>query len=487
MEYIGENLKIFLVNFSKKRIKIKLNIIFDKGSYRDPAGQVFYYKDNIYRGLNLEGCKRYKFIKENQILDESIKNNFLINTKEVSNSNLFPSSKNFELILEHKKINFISYPYEWCFDQLKDAALLHLNFQLFLLEKNCILIDASAFNIQFINSKPIFIDVLSLSKYTEGTYWIAHRQFCENFLNPLLLSSKKDINFNNWFKGNLEGISTSDINAILSLKDKINPSIFIHVFLMDRIQKKMIKNPNEVFSKIKKKKKISKNTYKSILLQLKKTISNLKKNNSVSQWQNYSIENTYRSDEEKLKIKLVGNFSKKYKFNYLADLGCNDGLYSFTSLEKGSKNVVGFDFDLNSLNKAYLISKKKNLNFQTVYMDAVNPSPNQGWNEQERKGLSQRIKFDGMIALAFNHHLAIAKNIPLEESIKWLVSFAPKGIIEFVPKEDETVKKMLQLREDIFSQYNEDIFKNILGKFTKITSKNVVSSSGRALYEFDIL
>ena len=120
-------------------------------------------------------------------------------------------------------------------------------------------------------------------------------------------------------------------------------------------------------------------------------------------------------------------------------------------------------------------------------MDAVNPSTNQGWNEQERKGLSQRIKFDGMIALAFNHHLAIAKNIPLEESIKWLVSFAPKGIIEFVPKEDETVKKMLQLREDIFSQYNEDIFKNILGKFTKITSKNVVSSSGRALYEFDIL
>ena len=136
----------------------------------------------------------------------------------------------FDIILEHEKIDYITYPYEWCFDQLKDAALHHLDFQLFLLEKNCVLIDASAYNIQFINSKPIFIDVLSLSEYKDGSYWVGHKQFCENYLNPLILSSKKDIDFNNWFRGNLEGIPTSDLNKILTLKDKFN-FLFFFMFI----------------------------------------------------------------------------------------------------------------------------------------------------------------------------------------------------------------------------------------------------------------
>lgn len=464
-----------------------MSIIFEKGSYRDPAGQVFYHKDKVFRGLTLSGERRYNFIKNEGILDESIKRKFLIKTEEVSDIENFKDKNQFKKILQHEKINFITYPYEWCFDQLKDAALHHLDFQIFLLNRNCILVDASAYNIQFINSKPIFIDILSLSNYEEGSYWLAHKQFCENFLNPLILSSKKNISFNNWFRGNLEGITTSDLNNVLSFKDKLNPTIFIHVSLMDKLQKKTIKNPNQVYQKINKKKKMSKTSYMGILKQLRNTIAKLKKKDSVTQWKNYSLNNTYNSEEEKNKIKIVEAFARKYNFDFMADLGCNDGLYSFSSLKGGVKNVIGFDFDLNALNKAYLIAKKEKLNFQTVYMDASNPSPNQGWNENERKSMSKRFRFDGMIALAFNHHLAIAKNIPLQHSLKWLMSFAPRGIVEFVPKHDETVRKMLQLREDIFPNYDEENFKNIIETESKIVSKNVVSSSGRTLYEYSFL
>ena len=464
-----------------------MTIFFEKGSYRDPAGKVFYKNGKVYRGLNSEGVKRYNFIKDSKILEESIKNNFLIKTKEANNLEENNSLKDFKIILEHEKINFITYPYEWCFNQLKDAAIHQLNFQIFLLEKNCVLIDASAYNIQFLNTKPIFIDVLSLAEYHEGMHWTAHKQFCENFLNPLLLGSRKGIDFNNWFRGNMEGISTTDINSILSLRDKVNPVIFSHVCLLDKIQKNILSNPDKAFKKLDKKRSISKYSYKSILLQLRNFILKLKKKDKISVWQNYSTDNTYKSNEETNKIKIVEQFSKKYKFEYLADLGCNDGLYSFSSLKQGTKNVIGFDFDLNALDRAYVTAKKENLNFQSVYMDAVNPSPNQGWNEKERKGLLKRIQFDGMIALAFNHHLSIAKNIPLEDSIKWLISFAPKGIIEFVPKDDITIKKMLQIREDIFENYNITIFEQILGKNTRIVSKNEVSSSGRILYEYSIL
>ena len=461
-----------------------MNIEFEKGSYRDPVGKIFYYKGRVLRGLNSKGVERFKYIKENHILDESIKKNFLISTKEATDLPKINELSEFDLILEHKKLDYITYPYEWCFEQLKDAALHHLNFQLFLLEKNCVLIDASAYNIQFINSKPIFIDTLSLSEYKEGSYWTGHKQFCENFLNPLILSSKKNIDFNNWFKGNLEGITTSDLNNILSLKDKLNYSLFFHVFLMDRYEKKALLKPKEISQRINKKKALSKKSYKGMLLQLKKFILGLSKDKTLSKWSNYSENNSYNPEEEEKKIRIIENFIKKNKFNYLADLGCNDGLYSFKSLKCGAKKVLGFDSDLNVLNKAYLSSKINNLNFHPVYMDFTNPSPSQGWNEKERKGFNQRMKFNGMIALALYHHITIGNNIPMKEAIDWLISFAPKGVIEFVPKEDDMIKEMTKLKGDIFENYNEERFKLYLEQKVKIININKVSSSGRTLYEY---
>ena len=461
-----------------------MNIEFEKGSYRDPVGKIFYYKGRVLRGLNSKGVERFKYIKENHILDESIKKNFLISTKEATDLPKINELSEFDLILEHKRIDYITYPYEWCFDQLKDAALHHLNFQLFLLEKNCVLIDASAYNIQFINSKPIFIDTLSLSEYKEGSYWTGHKQFCENFLNPLILSSKKNIDFNNWFKGNLEGITTSDLNNILSLKDKLNYSLFFHVFLMDRYEKKALLKPKEISQRINKKKALSKKSYKGMLLQLKKFILGLSKDKTLSKWSNYSENNSYNPEEEEKKIRIIENFIKKNKFNYLADLGCNDGLYSFKSLKCGAKKVLGFDSDLNVLNKAYLSSKINNLNFHPVYIDFTNPSPSQGWNEKERKGFNQRMKFNGMIALALYHHITIGNNIPMKEAIDWLISFAPKGVIEFVPKEDDMIKEMTKLKGDIFENYNEERFKLYLEQKVKIININKVSSSGRTLYEY---
>jgi ribosomal protein L11 methylase PrmA len=464
-----------------------LNLIFEKGSYKDPAGQVFYYNDSVYRALTKEGVKRFNEIKNKGIIDESISKKFLIDTKVIDSEYFSEHLNKYYLFLEHKKINFVSYPYEWCFEQLKQAALHHLNFQIFLLERDCVLIDASAYNIQFNNTKPIFIDVLSIENYKYGSYWFGHKQFCEQFLNPLLISSAKNINFNNWFKGNLDGISTSDTNSILSFKDKINPSVFTHVFLLDRLQKKTIENPKETIRKLNKKKNISKETYKYLLLNLKNFITKLKISNNKSLWQNYSINNTYSFQEESLKKKIIANFSQKNKFNCLVDLGCNNGTYSFLSLESGSKNVIGFDYDLNALNDSFIKAKKNSSNFLPLYMDVSNPSANLGWDENERKNISSRAKFDGMIALALIHHLCIAKNIPLENAINWLVSFAPKGIIEFVPKNDETIIKMLQLREDIFSDYTAENFENILKKKTKIIEKKIISSSGRTLYEYQAI
>ena len=146
--------------------------------------------------------------------------------------------------------------------------------------------------------------------------------------------------------------------------------------------------------------------------------------------------------------------------------------------------MIGFDYDLNSINNAFKYSKEKNLNFLPLYLDAANPSPNHGWLQNERKGFMQRANFSGMLSLAFEHHLAIAKNIPLDQVIEFLTNIAPRGLIEFVPKNDCTVKKMISLKGDIFKDYNEENFKNLLSKTSKIVSEKIVSSSGRKILNF---
>ena len=453
----------------------------EQGSFRDPAGKIFYYKNKVYRKINILGKSRLKYILEKKIIDNAIKNKFLIDSKIVNLNDEIEKDDN-DMIFEHDSIPFISYPYEWSFSQLKSAAIHHLDFHLYLLENNATLIDASAYNVQFIASKPIFIDLLSLKKYQEGEYWTGHKQFCENFLNPLILKSKKGINFNNWFRGNLEGIHTNELNNTLNFFDKLSYNIFVHVYLLNKIE--INSEKNKTLKVNKKIKKFPKKNFVSMLKQLKKFILNLDDKKKFTTWQDYSKLNSYKPNEENEKIEIVKNFCSKNKFNMLADLGCNDGIYSKNALSAGCNFVVGFDFDINAVDKAFKKSEREKLNFLPLYYDASNPSPNMGWNDNERKNIEKRGNFNGVIALAFEHHLSIAKNIPLEDVVKWIMFLAPKGLIEFVPKNDPTIQKMLELKGDIFPDYNENNFEKIILKYGKIIMKKVISDSGRTIYEF---
>ena len=216
------------------------SIKIDPGSFRDPSGNIFNHEDKIIRILKKEGTDRLKYFKENDLLNQSISRKFLIESNFIDAKALDLDLDNVEEIIEHKKLNYISYPYEWSFDQLKDAALHHLEFHIFLLKNEATLIDSSAYNIQFDGYKPVFIDILSIKKYQNGEYWKGHKQFCENFLYPLILKAKKNIDFNNWFRGNLEGIKSHEINSLLTLGNKFSYTIFTQVVLLNYLEKKFL-------------------------------------------------------------------------------------------------------------------------------------------------------------------------------------------------------------------------------------------------------
>ena len=455
------------------------------GSFRDPSASIFIFEDRIIRKINKSGNEKINLFLSSKILEESIEQNYLVDTWIVDDQEL-KKKFNSEFLLEHKKVPFISYPYEWSFEQLKDAALHHLNFNIFLLEKNFQLSDATAYNIQFIGNKPIFIDAMSIEKYDVGSNWNGHNQFCEQYLNPLIINSRKKIFHNNWYRGNIEGISNADTCKILNIFQKLNPTIFLNVVLPTFFENKnKLKNIDELKLLKNNKRNFNKNSYLWMLKNLKKFISKIKKSNEKTFWKNYDVDNTYSDEQFEIKKKIVSEFIKKNKSKNLCDLGCNTGEYSEISINNGCKNVVGFDYDQGALGKSYLRSKQKNLQFLPLYLDAANPSSNIGWNQTERFGLLERCNFDAMIALAFEHHLAIAKNIPLNDLIEWFISIAPKGLIEFVPKEDETIQIMLKYRKDIFIDYTEENFKKLLLQKAKIIQINNIKNTKRKIYEYE--
>ena len=437
-------------------------LIIDDGSFRDPDARVAYLNNSVYRIVYPNGFKKFDFIKK--ILQNKSIAEYLIDTKEVDQEELklleLENNKNVR-VFKHKKIDYISYPYEWSFYRLKDAAIHHLNLHINLLKNNATLIDAYSYNVQFNNYSPIFIDLMSIKEYSEGEFWTGHKQFCESFLNPLVLKSKLGINYNNWFKGNLEGIDTGELSKLLKFRHMFSWNIFYNILLLNYFEKKYKKNED---LKITKNKKLKKSYYLSILTNLVNFIDSLKPKKEASVWGEYSRDNTYSDEEKKNKYEFISNYFNKNKSNRVLDLGCNNGEYSKLAIQSGCKSVVGLDYDLNAIDEAYWISKKERLNFLPLYFDVSNPSSDIGWHQKERKGFMKRLNFDFVLALAFEHHLAIAKNIPLEDVINWITSLAPKGIIEFVPKNDVTIQSMIKLKGDIFPNYNLENFKNFLSK-----------------------
>ena len=457
------------------------------GSFRDPAGAVHDWEDQIYRTVNREGAKAFEAVRATGFLERMIAQGRLVGLEEVTSPAILKEFPDAVHVLEHPRLDYISHPYEWCFQQLKDAALHHLNLALDALAEGLTLSDATAYNIQFIGPKPIFIDHLSFRPYIEGELWLAHNQFCEQFLNPLLLSSECGISFNDWYRGRLEGIPTPAIAKLLPFSARLSLRMNAHVFLPAMLGKGS-QGDAVARGRQKSRRSLSRPGYEGLLRQLKGWITSLTPQGAKhTVWADYADGNTYADTEREAKRKLVRDFASRTRPSILIDLGCNSGDFSQAALEAGAKQAIGYDLDHGALTAACHRAQTEDLAFLPLFLDAANPSPAQGWAQEERSGFAARARGDAVIALAFIHHLAIGKNITLDRAISWITERAHAGLIEFVPKCDPTVQAMLSYREDIFTDYTVETFRDHLSKIAVIKAETQVSSSGRIIFEYRTL
>jgi ribosomal protein L11 methylase PrmA len=454
----------------------------DGASFRDSAGHVYRLNGRVLRTVTAHGTTDYEFVRDSDLLARWNFTGQVISSKEVEPSLIGAADVRF--LLEHPELPFVSYPYEWSFSALRAAALLHLELILEGLESDLTLSDASAYNVQFLGCRPQFIDILSFSRYREGDYWIAHQQFCEQFLNPLLLTALRGVPFNAWLRGSLEGIPTEDLGRLLPWYQKLGWRVLSHVVLPSAFHMRARKRASELYSSSFRR-PLPRSAYRAMVSGLHKWIESLSVPRRWSgQWLEYATDNTYSPAEAAVKEKFVTTFVNEVSPRLLLDFGCNTGRYAELALRAGARSVIGFDSDPATIEFAFREAMRKNLNFLPLYLDAANPSPGQGWQGLERKPLGERVNADGLLALAFVHHLTIGRNIPFGEVVGWLVSLAPEGVIEFVSKEDPTVRFMLRNRTDIFPEYSKESFYAILRQQAEVVSETEIGGGRRLLVRY---
>ena len=450
----------------------------DPGSFRDPSGHVFYEKNKVFRSVNYSYKKHYDHLIASGLYDRLINENLLVKHSEVELTQKFEGQYK---ILEAEKVPFISYPYEWSFNQFKDAILLTLQIQLISVKYNMTLKDSTPFNIQFVDNKPIFIDTLSFELIEGDNYvWKPYKQFCEMFLGPICLMSYVDPNLNKLLINNINGVPLNLINKLLPLKSKFNISVFIHIVLHNILKEKGDGNSKPT----KKQSIITKEKHLNFIKQLENFVSEIKLPSFGSEWGQYNEETISEKKDYVIdKKRTIKSFLENEQYNLVWDVGSNDGFFSRILAKKYSEYLISFDIDWRCVDSNYI--KCQSLKIKNVFpiiLDLSNPTPPVGWMNKERSSVYERFGSPDLIScFALIHHI-INVGIPLENFMNFLCKTNKDVLIEYVPFSDPKCQIIFESRGKDFKYPTQNEFEIILKNQFNIVAKKKLNETNRALY-----
>ncbi len=446
----------------------------ENSSFRDRSGFLFYYENEIYRIINFSYKKQYEKFMNSELYRKLEEKNLIITHSEIENLDI---DCDYYKIIKPEKIPFISYPYEWSFSQLKDAALLTLRIQKAAMKYGMTLKDGSAFNIQFHKGHPIFIDTLSFEIYEEGQIWKPYKQFCQHFLAPLALISKKDVRLNLLSKTFIDGIPIDLAAKLLPKTTFGNFGLMAHIHAHAKSQKHYENKDAKI-----KQKTLSKRSFEGLIESLKSSIEKMTWNEDNTEWGDYYSDTNYTEKSFEEKKQFISLAIDQMKPKLVWDMGANTGVFSRLASTKGI-NTISYDIDPLAVEKNYLSSSQNSeQNILPLILDLTNPSSGIGWNHDERMSIIQRGPADMVFALALVHHLAISNNVPLNKLAEFFSQISKFLIIEFVPKSDSQVKRLLLTRDDIFENYDKKFFEIEFSKFFKIINSKKILDSERTIY-----
>ncbi|MDR2481684.1 MAG: hypothetical protein LBD07_05275 [Spirochaetaceae bacterium] len=446
-------------------------------SFRDPSSVVFEQDGVVYRRIYPVYVPHYEHFMRSGLYHALLDDGLIASHEQIEERPLACGGK--EILLCPKQIPFISYPYEWCFEQYRDAALVTLNAQRKALQFGMTLKDASAYNVQFYNGRAVLIDTPSFETYSEGP-WAAYGQFCRHFFAPLFLMAHLDVRAGKMMQSYIDGIPLDLADTLL--RGKGGFSAWQHI----RLHAGAVRRFGGAGTGTNHVKKITlkKEVLAAIIDSLIRSIRKLKQKDVRTEWGDYYSDTNYNDTSAQQKEMLTGAFlDAAGPIKTAWDFGANDGRYSRLALERGAYSVA-FDIDPVAVCRNYLTAKEKGESLLPLLLDLTAPSPAIGFANRERKTIAQRRKPDITLMLALIHHLAIANNLSFAMIAEWLASFTPYLIIEFVPKEDSQVRRLLKTRTDIFPDYTQTCFERAFGEYFEVMEKQRIEKSERIMYLF---
>ena len=448
----------------------------EPGSFRDPGGFLFYRDDTLYRQINQSYKEDYEHLMGSGLYEKLVNEELLIPHHSADNVTPCKQDKSYKII-RPEPVPFISYPYEWSFTQLKQAALATLETQKIAMGFGMTLKDSSAYNIQFRDCKPVMIDTLSFEMYTEGDIWKAYQQFCSHFLAPLALMAHKDIRLSQLLRNYVDGIPLDMASALLPTKMFLSYSLLAHIHAHAKSQKRYGDKKVKIT-----KQRLSKNQFVGLVSSLHSGISKLNWSPKGTQWADYYSDTNYSEKGFEQKKRVVSDWLDDIKPSVAWDLGANTGVFSRIATSK-KIFTVSFDIDPAAVEQNFLTAQKDaDANILPLLLDLTNPTPNVGWANSERKSFVDRGPADAVMALALIHHLAISNNLPLPRIAAFFHTISKFLIIEFIPKSDSQISRLLVTREDIFDDYTLENFESAFSDYFDIRQKIKLDDSERVLY-----
>jgi SAM-dependent methyltransferase len=438
-------------------------------SYRDPSGFVFRENGRIRRQINSIYAADYELLKSSGLYKSLTEKKLLVMHEEIAHSE---NGDGVYKIIQPTEVRSVSYPYEWSFSQLKDAALLTLRIQREAMAHGMSLKDATPFNVMFDASRPIFVDTASFERYNWNRPWVAYHQFCTCFLAPLLLASYQGPEMIKLLQLYPEGIPIDLAARLLPGRSRFSPLALLNIHLQNSVSSRSNGEQGKPFTAQK---------FERIIDHLHGGINSLQLNKKVSTWSHYYEETILSEQYLKIKEELVAAMIERIPCTTVLDLGCNTGQFSILMAKKG-KRVIATDFDPLCIERLYLYNKEKQYDISLAVTDLMNPTPAIGFDNKERVSFTARARSELILALALIHHLCIVFNLPFNKLAEFMASLGKYLLIEFVPKDDEKVQQLLRNREDIFTHYDVEGFRNIFCEHFEILAEKAVPGSNRKLF-----
>lgn len=460
----------------------------DPGSFRDPLSRVFVTAEGVYRGLSTVALDDYRALADSAFFAEGVQRGDIVAT-ELLESDPVDLPGEWAGVLRHERITVLSFPYEWPFEMLRDAARLQLALSRKALAEGLITKDGSSYNVQFVGTKPVFIDVGSFERIRKSEPWAGYRQFCELFLNPLYINALCNIDFQPLLRSRIHGVSPPLAADLIGRRGRLQNGVFTHVKLHARAERKYADTDRErdVRSELKRA-GFGPKLIDAQLSNLQKAVEALTRTRHESTWSTYSDRSHYSDlDLDAKESFVVSAVAGLHRRDLVLDLGANDGRFSRVALGAGADYVVAVDSDAVVVDRLYRdLRSAGERRILPLVLDLSDPSPGTGWRSRERPGFVDRVRPDLTLCLAVVHHLALTNNVPLDEIVEFLADFGAPLVVEFPHPDDEMASRLLaRKRTGLFDTYDVTNWEHALGRRFTVRERTELPSGTRTLYRAD--